>query len=202
MKIKPGLLLHKKSERDKSDNFFRCSFPRNLLDEFSSWCHGFLFVKVKWKKMMNISNWKRDHAWTVLLFVICFSSWSCLLTNACPFLCQCVNDQYIYCDGRGITPFMLQRMTKEIPANARFIDLSQNKLDNIPIKVFDHFTKIHHLNLAANQIRDLNPRVFYNLTTLNKLNLQANLLSQIRTNLLSRLTELEELHLECNYIQY
>lgn len=150
--------------------------------------------------MVKVALWKPDRALALLLAIV-FFFWSGLLTEACPFLCQCVNDQYIYCDGRGITPFMLQRMTKEIPANARFIDLSKNKLDNIPIKIFDHFPKIHHLNLAANQIRDLNPKVFYNLTTLNKLNLQANLLSQIKTNLLSGLKELEELHLECNYIQ-
>ncbi|KAM0679485.1 hypothetical protein GINT2_002328 [Glugoides intestinalis] len=82
-----------------------------------------------------------------------------------------------------------------------YLNLSKNKLTELPSCVFDGLVNLKSLRLEDNNIKELQPNLFNNLQKLKSLNLSSNKLTEIPEGILSELGSLQELDLSKNEIK-
>ncbi|KAM4697728.1 polycystin-1 [Rhinophrynus dorsalis] len=91
----------------------------------------------------------------------------------CPGNCTCVwgaepASCLVNCSARGL----LELHTA--PAHATVLDLSNNSIENLDKKVFEHLHFLQKLDISYNQISTLEPGIFANISNLTEINLSGN----------------------------
>ncbi|KAM0679562.1 hypothetical protein GINT2_002191 [Glugoides intestinalis] len=82
-----------------------------------------------------------------------------------------------------------------------YLNLSKNKLTELPSCVFDGLVNLKSLRLEDNNIKELQPNIFNNLQKLEYLWLYSNKLTEFPEGILSELRSLQELDLSKNEIK-
>ncbi|XP_055856940.1 leucine-rich repeat protein SHOC-2 isoform X2 [Episyrphus balteatus] len=117
-------------------------------------------------------------------------------TPKCPNDCICRNDnKNISCSGMDLTS-----IPTDIPPTAVILDLSHNKISEIPVGVFSSNKKLMEINLDSNMITHIDKEVFNSLSNLDRLSLANNKLTDISADTFSDATELRVLNLSNNSI--
>lgn len=88
-----------------------------------------------------------------------------------------------------------------LPASLVRLELSKNKISNIPENVFSQLTNLYFLDLSHNLITSLNDKTFVGLGRLNTLNLEHNSMAKIHKGVFDELHCAQELVLSGNPIE-
>lgn len=150
-----------------------------------------------------------------LLFYQLLSSLA--LANTCPMDCSCPAQDSIFCFSRKDTkmPSKVPTMAKNLYVfkngieslsqddfadlnSLEMLDLSQNKLTELPDHVFEPLFSLHNLDLSANQIVHISKDSFAGLELLERLYLYSNLIESIHPAAFDGLQQLLELKLQGN----
>lgn len=91
-------------------------------------------------------------------------------------------------------------LLKGLSNKITYLDLSGNKITEIPEGFFDDMTGLEELDLNSNHIKDLPNKLFNNCKNLQWINLRANNLTKIKKDTLSGLDKLTELEFDNNSI--
>lgn len=91
-------------------------------------------------------------------------------------------------------------LLKGLSNKITYLDLSGNKITEIPEGFFDDMTGLEELDLNSNHIKDLPNNLFKNCKNLQWINLRANNLTKIKKDTLSGLDKLTELEFDNNSI--
>ncbi len=91
-------------------------------------------------------------------------------------------------------------LLKGLSDKVTYLDLSGNKITEIPEGFFDNMTGLEELDLNSNHIKDLPNNLFKNCKKLSWINLRANNLEKIKKDTMSGLSQLSELELDNNSI--
>ncbi|KAL1278803.1 hypothetical protein QQF64_025476 [Cirrhinus molitorella] len=154
----------------------------------------------------------------LLLHLLFYQQLLCpALANTCPKDCTCQNQDSIFCFSRKDT-----KMPSEVPTTTKnlyvfkngieslsqedflelesleMLDLSQNKLTELPDHVFEPLSTLHNLDLSANQIVHISKDSFAGLEHLERLYLYSNLIESIHPAAFDGLQQLLELKLQGN----
>uniref|UniRef100_A0A8C2GI54 Vasorin n=1 Tax=Cyprinus carpio TaxID=7962 RepID=A0A8C2GI54_CYPCA len=143
--------------------------------------------------------------------------WSPALANSCPKDCTCQVQDSVFCFSRKETkmPSEVTTTTKNLYVfkngieslsqedfleleNLEMLDLSQNKLTELPDHVFEPLSSLHNLDLSANQIVHISKDSFAGLEHLERLYLYSNLIESIHPAAFDGLQQLLELKLQGN----
>lgn len=140
-----------------------------------------------------------------------------VLANTCPKDCTCPAQDSLFCFSRKDT-----KMPSEVPTTIKnlyvfkngieslsqedfveldsleMLDLSQNKLIELPDHVFEPLSSLHNLDLSANQIIHISKDSFAGLELLERLYLYNNLIESIHPAAFDGLQQLLELKLQGN----
>lgn len=154
----------------------------------------------------------------ISLELLAWQSGASALAN-CPIGCNCNDDTLVVvCEESrlDVLPIALnpsiQRLIirnnkiKTIDSSMQFyaelqhLDLSQNRLVNIPPKSFAYQRKLQELHLNHNKISSVSNITFQGLNLLTVLNLKRNFLEELTNGVFSTLPRLEELNLGQNRI--
>lgn len=117
-------------------------------------------------------------------------------TPKCPNDCICRNDNTnINCASMDLTA-----IPTDIPPTAVILDLSNNKIKQIPVGVFNGNSKLKDINLDNNLLTNIDKEVFSNLPNLDRLSLANNKLTELSADTFSDAIELRVLNLSNNSI--
>lgn len=117
-------------------------------------------------------------------------------TPKCPNECICRNDnKNISCSDMNLTA-----IPTDIPPSAVNLDLSHNKISNIPVGVFSSNPKLKEIYLDSNMLTHIDKEVFSSLANLDVLSLANNKLTEISADTFSDAAELRVLNLSNNSI--
>ena len=94
----------------------------------------------------------------------------------------------------------IAQVPKNIPREATELNLSYNKIKDIPSGAFKNLPNCTELNLSSNKIKDIPSGAFKNLPNCTELNMGKNRLTHIRTLIFDGLSSLEDLDLCSNQI--
>uniref|UniRef100_UPI00358F1EF4 leucine-rich repeat-containing protein 4C-like n=1 Tax=Myxine glutinosa TaxID=7769 RepID=UPI00358F1EF4 len=118
-------------------------------------------------------------------------------TSNLPAVCLCsLQLSRVQCTRRS-----LQDVPPGLPANTRYLNLQENKLQVVRVDSFEHLGHLEILQLNKNSIRDIEAGAFNGLTNLNTLELFDNSLTAIPSTTLKYLSKLRELWLRNNPIE-
>ncbi|XP_062459206.1 uncharacterized protein LOC134155747 [Pezoporus occidentalis] len=84
----------------------------------------------------------------------------------------------------------------------RYLSLSSNKLQELPVQVFEPLGKLESLLLSSNQILQVEPSHFSHLSNLKELQLHGNNLQELKEGVFDHLTSLTKLNLARNDIDH
>ncbi|XP_029363749.1 vasorin b [Echeneis naucrates] len=142
-----------------------------------------------------------------------------ILSKACPRDCTCSTPESILCYLRRSTT-----IPKGLPPNTRslylfangieglkaedfsgmekleMLDLSQNKLTELPDRVFEPLTSLRNLDLSSNQITHISEECFQGMALLERLYLYSNLIKTIHPAAFNGLEHLLELKIQGNQL--
>ncbi|XP_052661114.1 leucine-rich repeat-containing protein 15-like isoform X1 [Harpia harpyja] len=82
----------------------------------------------------------------------------------------------------------------------RYLSLASNKLQELPVQVFEPLGKLESLLLSSNQILQVEPSHFAHLSNLKELQLHGNNLQELKEGVFDQLTSLTKLNLARNNI--
>jgi len=102
----------------------------------------------------------------------------------CPFRCQC-HLGVVQCSDLG-----LKSVPEDLPADAKLLDLQNNKISEIKENDFKNLRGLHALILVNNEISKIHPKAFAPLGKLQRLYLSKNHLKDIPSNMPRSLQEL------------
>lgn len=150
-----------------------------------------------------------------LLLYLHLASWA--LASNCPKDCSCSSPDSIFCYTRQATT-----MPSDVPASTKnlyvfkngietlaqedfiglesleMLDLSQNKLNELPDSVFEPLSSLRNLDLSSNQITHISQESFTGLELLERLYLHSNSIRSIHPAAFDGLEQLLELKLYRN----
>lgn len=122
------------------------------------------------------------------------------LDLTCPFECDCKFQQQsqltVDCSNRGLT-----YVPKNIPSNARRLDLRQNEITTVDDGAFQGLHHLDELILFQNGLTEIGPGMFKGLKNLKTLLLNANNITSVEKDTFSGLTSLTLLSLYDNRIE-
>ncbi|XP_026773091.3 vasorin b [Pangasianodon hypophthalmus] len=155
------------------------------------------------------------HLLLPLLLYLQLASWA--LASNCPKDCSCSSPDSILCYTRQATT-----MPSDVPASTKnlyvfkngietldqedfirlerleMLDLSQNKLNELPDRVFEPLSSLRNLDLSSNQITHISQESFAGLELLERLYLHSNSIKNIHPAAFDGLEQLLELKLYRN----
>ncbi|TNM87022.1 hypothetical protein fugu_007252 [Takifugu bimaculatus] len=102
----------------------------------------------------------------------------------CPFGCQC-HLRVVQCSDLGLT-----EVPQNIPLDTKFLDLQNNRIQEIKENDFKGLTNLYALSLRNNLIQKVHPKAFLPLKHMQKLYFSKNLLPTVPKNLPPSLVEL------------
>lgn len=151
----------------------------------------------------------------LLLLILLDGVWS----SDCPKDCTCSTPESILCFQRrsptipkGVPSYTkslylfangIEGMTaKDFGGmeNLEMLDLSQNKLTEIPDRVFEPLTSLKNLDLSSNQITHISKECFQGMAQLERLYLYSNLIKMIHPGAFQDLENLLELKIQGNQL--
>lgn len=111
------------------------------------------------------------------------------------------NDKIISLDLIGLG---IQKIDKDIFRDLTSISqlyLSWNKIDDLPLGVFDHLPTLQYLDLRGSGLSKIETGIFDKLRNLQRLELNDNKLKSIPSNIFDQLLSLREINLSNNEIE-
>ncbi|XP_035494499.1 vasorin-like [Scophthalmus maximus] len=151
-------------------------------------------------------------------FLLLFLSSGCVLSSDCPADCSCPIPDSIFCINRrsGTVPhvpttskelYIFQNGINTLSQDdfkglveLEMLDLSQNKLAEIPDGVFEMLSKLKNLDLSSNHITHISKGSFSGLVQLERLYLHGNTIQSIHLEAFEGLEMLLELKLQGNQL--
>lgn len=133
----------------------------------------------------------------MVLFVLLPAHWHSYQWSSsaqCPYGCSCQNDD-VDCRDRGLT-----EIPPDIPETVTELRLEQNRITELPGRVFSAFKHLRRLDLSNNQISKVAGDAFYGLKSLTTLVLYGNRLTDLPRNVFHGLSSLQLLLLNANNI--
>ncbi|XP_067674349.1 carboxypeptidase N subunit 2-like [Haliotis asinina] len=124
------------------------------------------------------------------------------MATACPSLCQCNLDYFVYCRGIGLSDVQLRAVMMEMPKRVRLLDLGFNQISVLPSGIFSDLPNLRTLNLVSNKINNLPNEAFWNLPNLDEIYLNNNVLHQVTSSPWKNIPHLKKIDLSDNYIDY
>ncbi|KAM3916340.1 vasorin [Leptodactylus fuscus] len=128
--------------------------------------------------------------WTVL------STAYIALTEGCPDGCQCHQPTTVFCSSRKNPSF-----PRSIPPTTEHLYLFQNGISSVEESSFSGLLDLQLLDLSHNRLTNLPGGVFKRLTNLSNLDLSANQITEISAETFQGLRRLERLYLSENHIR-
>nr|XP_033818727.1 polycystin-1 isoform X2 [Geotrypetes seraphini] len=89
----------------------------------------------------------------------------------CPLHCACNGSCLVNCSGQG---WDRAPNASHVPPEVTVLDLSNNQIQSLDFRLFEHLTFLKKLDLSNNQISTLEDGIFHNLFNLSEINLSFN----------------------------
>ncbi|XP_046553508.1 leucine-rich repeat-containing protein 15-like [Haliotis rubra] len=124
------------------------------------------------------------------------------MATACPSLCQCNLDYFVYCRGIRLSDVQLRTVMTEMPNRVRLLDLGFNQISVLPPGIFSNLPNLRTLNLVSNKINNLPNEAFLNLPNLDEIFLNNNVLHQVTSSPWRNIPHLKKIDVSDNYIDY
>ncbi|XP_071095593.1 carboxypeptidase N subunit 2-like isoform X2 [Haliotis cracherodii] len=154
-------------------------------------------VQVRWKMNGSLSPVSMDTG-LLLLGIMGYVT----MATACPTLCQCNLDYFVYCRGIGLSDAQLQTVMTEMPKRVRLLDFGYNQISTLPAGIFSNLPNLRTLNLESNKINNLPNEAFQNLPILEEIYLNNNVLHQVTASPWRNIRHLKKIDLADNYIDF
>uniref|UniRef100_A0A3B3BUE1 Vasorin b n=2 Tax=Oryzias melastigma TaxID=30732 RepID=A0A3B3BUE1_ORYME len=145
------------------------------------------------------SSKERRHSCTMKIFLCSFTLLltipNAIFSSECPEYCSCPIPDSIFCYQRYSPDF-----PKDIPPAIRKLYLFNNGIEVIKYENFNNLNNLELLDLSQNKLKQLPDRVFEPLTSLKNLDLSSNQIPHISEDCFHGLAKLERLYLYSNHI--
>nr|XP_043906529.1 vasorin b [Solea senegalensis]XP_043906530.1 vasorin b [Solea senegalensis] len=139
------------------------------------------------------SNCPKDCSCSTPESILCFQRRSSTIPKGVPAFTKSL---YLFANGiEGLTAKDFSGME-----NLEMLDLSQNKLTEIPDRVFEPLTSLRNLDLSSNQITHISKECFHGMALLERLYLYSNLIKTIHPAAFDGLEHLLELKMQGNQL--
>ncbi|XP_058508872.1 vasorin b [Solea solea] len=139
------------------------------------------------------SNCPKDCSCSTPESILCFQRRSSTIPKGVPAFTKSL---YLFANGiEGLTAKDFSGME-----NLEMLDLSQNKLTEIPDRVFEPLTSLRNLDLSSNQITHISKICFHGMALLERLYLYSNLIKTIHPAAFDGLEHLLELKMQGNQL--
>lgn len=137
------------------------------------------------------SDSPKDCTWSTQDSILCFQRHAPTVPKGVPSFTK---NLYLFANGIEV----LKREDFIGMQSLEMLDLSQNKLTQLPERVFEHLTSLRNLDLSSNQITHISEECFQGMALLERLYLYSNNIESIHSAAFNGLDHLLELKLQNN----
>ena len=137
---------------------------------------------------------------SILVVVFLVLCWWLDDVVTCPDVCSCDGQLFVYCNHANISDHELSGVLSRMPTGTAYIDLSHNKLRELPDEIFAAFEQMIFLDLSHNEVTSVSRHVFKGLRNLQKIYLHHNQIKVLTNQTFADMGQLEEVYVNNNQI--